>query len=123
MSVETTINFQAMAPSPALRAEIERQARKLVRYAPRLMGCNVTIGLGEQRHHQGNRYEVHVHAVMPGGEFDAGRSAPMAHRHEDPYVAVGDAFDAMRRQLEDHVRIQRGEVKAPPSVRPRSMRH
>ena len=123
MSVETTVNFQAMAPSPALRAEIERQAQKLARYAPRLMACNVTIGLGEQRHQQGNRYQVHVHAVMPGGEFDSGRSPPMDHRHEDAYVAVGDAFDAMRRQLEDHVRIQRGEVKAQPSDRPRSMRH
>jgi ribosome-associated translation inhibitor RaiA len=32
-------------------------------------------------------------------------------QHEDVYVAIRDAFDAMSRQLEDFARKQRGEVK------------
>jgi hypothetical protein len=33
------------------------------------------------------------------------------HAHEDAHVAVRDAFDIARRQLEDHVRVARGDVK------------
>jgi cold shock CspA family protein len=32
--------------------------------------------------------------------------------HEDVYVAVRDAFDAAKRQLEDYGRRQRGDIKA-----------
>lgn len=122
MTVATTVSFQGIEPSPALRADIERQAKKLLHFAPRLIACHVTVGLDELRHQHGNRYLVHVRAVMPGGEFDAGRSPPPDHRHEDAYIAVHDAFDALRRQLEDHVRIQRGEVKARSADPTRSMR-
>jgi hypothetical protein len=31
--------------------------------------------------------------------------------HEDPYVAVRDAFPAVQRQLEDYERERRGDVK------------
>ena len=123
MTVATTVSFKGMEPSAALRAEIERRAQKLLDFAPRLVACHVTVSLDEQRHQQGNRYDVHVRATMPGGRFDAGRSPPQDHSHEDVYVAVRDAFDAMRRQLEDHVRIQRCEVKPQPPDRNRSMRH
>jgi hypothetical protein len=33
--------------------------------------------------------------------------------HEDAYLAVGDAFRAARRQLEDHVRRQQSIRRAP----------
>jgi cold shock CspA family protein len=36
---------------------------------------------------------------------------PQDHAHEDAYVAVRDAFDAVMRQLEDHVRKLDGRVK------------
>ena len=122
MSVAITVSFQGMDPSEALRADIERRAQKLVQFAPRLIACHATVSRDEQRHQQGNRYLVHVRATMPGGEFDAGRTPPLDHSHEDAHVAARDAFDALRRQLEDHVRIQRGEVKPQPPDRNRSMR-
>ena len=35
-----------------------------------------------------------------------------AHEHdEDLQIALHEAFDAARRKLEDHVRVQRGDVK------------
>jgi ribosome-associated translation inhibitor RaiA len=123
MPLTITVSFQGMDPSEALRAEIERRAQKLLQFAPRLIGCHTTVTFGEQRHQQGNRYLVRVRATMPGGEFDAGGTPPLDQSHQDVYVAVRDAFDALRRQLEDHVRIQRGEVKALPSDPNRSMRH
>ena len=34
------------------------------------------------------------------------------HAHEDVYVAIRDAFDAVRRKLQDYARKQRGDVKS-----------
>jgi cold shock CspA family protein len=41
-----------------------------------------------------------------------GRSRPLNRAHEDVYVAILDAFNAAGRQLEDHIRRLRGDVKA-----------
>lgn len=114
MSLPITVTFQGMPPSPALRADIEQHAERMERFAPRLLDCHVTVRRSEERHQKGNRYLVHVRATLPGGEFEAGRTADPDHSHEDPYVAVRDAFDTLRRQLEDFVRIRRGDVKRHP---------
>ncbi|WP_141400693.1 HPF/RaiA family ribosome-associated protein [Pseudoxanthomonas wuyuanensis] len=105
------ITFQGMDASPALQADIEQHAAKLERFAPRLTACSVSVQQSERRHQKGNRYLVRIHATLPGGEIEAGHTAAPDRSHEDPYVAVRDAFTALRRQLEDFVRIQRGDVK------------
>lgn len=110
MPIYTT--FQGLPSSPALEAAIERHARRLERFAPRLTACNVTVSRSEDRHNKGNRYRVHVSVSLPGGAIEAGRSAEPDHSHEDPYVAVRDSFAAVRRQLEDFVEIQRGNIKS-----------
>lgn len=111
MAVETTVAFQGMAPSPALRDDIRRHADRLTRFASRLQACDVTVRRDENRHRRGNHYLVRVRLTMPGRVFEAGDDAPADRRHEDPYLAAHDAFDALRRQLEDHVRIKRERVK------------
>jgi cold shock CspA family protein len=48
------------------------------------------------------------------------RNPSADHAHEDPYVAVRDAFNAARRRLQDHQRRFEGRVKsheAPPHGR------
>lgn len=110
MPIYTT--FQGLPSSPALETAIERHARRLERFAPRLTGCNVTVRRSEDRHNKGNRYQVRVSVTLPGGSLEASRNAEPDHSHEDPYVAVRDAFDALRSQLEGFVEIRRGDVKA-----------
>ncbi|HEX7111759.1 MAG TPA: hypothetical protein VF216_04895, partial [Mizugakiibacter sp.] len=46
---------------------------------------------------QGNLYKVRARLTLPGGEIAAGRTGPQDHGHEDPYVAVRDTFDVLRR--------------------------
>jgi len=122
MAVPITITFIDMEPSPALREDIERHAEKLEQFAPRLLSCEVTVRRSEARRRQGNRYLVHVLAKLPGTFLEAGKSPDPDQSHEDAHVAARDSFDAMRRQLEDYVRIQRGEVKAHPPDQTKSMR-
>ena len=49
---------------------------------------------------------------MPGDEIVVNRERRFDHAHEDVYVAMRDAFDAVRRRLEDYVRRMRGFVKS-----------
>jgi hypothetical protein len=56
---------------------------------------------------------VKVLARVTDGEIVAG-----SHQgHEDVMVALHGAFDAMDRQLEDHVRLRRGQTKQHPTMR------
>jgi hypothetical protein len=51
---------------------------------------------------------------VPGDEIVVSHTA---NAHEQVDVAVRDAFDAARRQLQDHARKQRGDVKLHRPVR------
>jgi ribosome-associated translation inhibitor RaiA len=114
MSIETTVAFQGMSPSPAMREDIQRHAARLTRFAPRLQACDVTVRRNENRHRRGNHYLVRIRLTMPGRVLEAGDVAPPDRRHEDPYLAAHDAFEALLRQLEDHVRIERDRARGQP---------
>ena len=54
---------------------------------------------------QGRPFNVRIALHVPGGELVVNRD-----RHADVYVALRDAFDAGRRQLEGHAQKMRREV-------------
>ena len=84
------------------------------------MACRVVIDRSHQHQHQGKLYRISVDLTVPGGEIVASREADQQHAHEDPYVATRDAFDAVKRRLEDYVRRNYNKVKmheAPPHGR------
>jgi len=105
------ITFRHMDPSPALEHEIRERARRLEHYCPDLIGCKVVVEAPHRHHQQGNLFHFRIDTTVPGKEIVVQRSPDDQHDHEDPYVALRDAFDAMRRQLEDYSRKRRGNVK------------
>lgn len=105
------INFRGVPSSEALETAIAERLAKLQELDPRITGCHVLVEQPHRRHRQGNLFHVRVDVTVPGGEIVARRDPPAGHAHEDPFVAVRDAFDAIRRQLQDHIRRQRGDVK------------
>lgn len=111
MPIPLEVTFHGVPSSGALRDNIVTQVAKLERQAPDALSCRVTVEYAGQRRHKGNRYHVHVRLIIPGAEFNAGLTPPGNASHQDPYVAVRDAFEALRRQLEESLRIRRGEVK------------
>ncbi|HLK10644.1 MAG TPA: HPF/RaiA family ribosome-associated protein [Candidatus Binatia bacterium] len=112
MEVPLEVRFRNMAPSPALEAAIRERAQKLEEFCDRITGCRVVVEAPHRRHHQGNLYHLRIDLTVPGREIVVRRDPPEDRTHEDVYVVVRDAFDAVRRQLEDHVRRQRGDVKS-----------
>jgi hypothetical protein len=86
------------------------------------VSCRVVIEAPKRRRH-GDLFRVRVDLKVPGKEIVVKRDPAEHHAHEDIYVAIRDCFDAVRRQLEDHLRRRRGDVKAhefPPMARSRA---
>ena len=111
------IIFRNLPPSEAVEAAIRRRAAKLERFANDIMNCRVTVEAPHQHHQHGQLYRVAVDLHLRGREIVADRNPYRHTAHEDVYVSVRDAFRAARRQLQDAVRMRRGEVKAH-AVRP-----
>jgi ribosomal subunit interface protein len=100
-----------MDPSEAVEERIRAKAAELERFSDRITSCHVTVAAPHKHRHQGNVYAVHIEIHLPGKTIAVGRDRPQSSAHQDVYVAVRDAFDAASRQLEDYVRVQRGDVK------------
>jgi cold shock CspA family protein len=75
------------------------------------MRCHVIVDSPHQHHHQGGLFKVVIDVTVPEAEIVTDRAHPRSHAHEDPYVALRDAFRATRRQLEDYERTHRLDVK------------
>ena len=105
------ITFRNMETSPAVEAKVRERVAELEQFYDRIVSCRVMIEAPHQRRHQGDLFHIRVDLKVPGREIVVKRDPPEHHAHEDIYVAVRDCFDAVRRQLEDHVRRQRGDIK------------
>lgn len=88
-------------------ARIVELAGKLESLNPRITSCQVVVDQVDRHKTKGNQFEVHIVLHVPGrGEVVATRRS-----HEDAYLAVNEAFDVATRQVEEDLRIQRGNVK------------
>jgi ribosome-associated translation inhibitor RaiA len=88
------IHFRELAPSPSIEQSIRRHLETIARIHPRITRCRVTVESESRRHRRGAIHRVRL---------DLGSEIATA-RHQDPYVAVRDAFEAMRRSLDDRPR-------------------
>ena len=111
MDFPLDISFRNMDPSPAVETRIREKAEKLSRFFNRIIGCTVVVEAPHRHHHKGKLYSVHIDISVPGKDLVVDRAKPLDHAHEDVYLAVRDAFKAAERQLEDHARRMRGDVK------------
>jgi ribosomal subunit interface protein len=104
---EPQITYRHMEHSPAMDARIAEMAGKLDTLHPRITACHVIVDQVDRHKTKGNQFEVHVVLHVPGrGEVVA------THRsHEDPYLAVNEAFDTVTRELGKELELQRGAVK------------
>jgi ribosome-associated translation inhibitor RaiA len=112
MQTPLQIRFHQLPPSPALEADIRERAADLETVFDRIVSCHVSVEAPHRHQHQGQHYRVLVELHVPGERIVAGRAPDEHAAHEDPYVAVHEAFRAARRMLAEHARRTRGEVKA-----------
>lgn len=111
MLLPIQITWRGIEPSAALETRIRELAQRLEKFSSQIVHCHVVIELPHKHAHQGHLYEVHIQITTPGAQIIVQREHRERHTHEDPYVALRDAFRAARRQLEDYERERRQDVK------------
>ncbi|MDH5445001.1 MAG: HPF/RaiA family ribosome-associated protein [Gammaproteobacteria bacterium] len=111
MQLPLQINFHNIPPSEALEARIREKVQKLTRITDSITGCRVTIDTPHKHHHKGATYQVTIDLTLPGNELVVSRDPGLNHAHENAYVAVRDAFNALSRQLANYVRQRQGKSR------------
>jgi ribosome-associated translation inhibitor RaiA/cold shock CspA family protein len=112
MPVSLRVQFRDMPASPYVESVVRDWVDKLEHIYERIEYCDVVIERPHQHHRHGQRLRVRVRVGVPGPDLVASHTHELDGAHEDVYVAIRDAFSAVRRQLEDHVRRLRRDVKA-----------
>lgn len=107
MKVPLQITSRNMSLSEAAEEAIREKVDKLDAFFDRITSCRILVEAPHRHSHQGVLYNVVVDITVPGSELVVKREP-----HEDLYVAIRDAFEAARRQLQSYARKRRGEIKA-----------
>ncbi len=105
------ISFRGIPHSDAVEQKIREKSEKLEKFYPHIVSCKVVVESEHHHHHQGNLYHIRINIATPHKEIVVSREHHDKQDYENIYVAIRDAFNSARRQLEDHARIQRGNIK------------
>ena len=111
MLLPLQITFRHMDPSPAVEARVRELSARLERFYDSITSCRVVISTPPAHSHKGGPFSVRIDVTVPGGEVFVNSEHDKSGAHVDVYVALRDAFDDLRRQLEDYARRQHGQVK------------
>jgi len=111
MQVPLEITFRGFPHSDAVETKIREKVSKLEQFCDHIISCKVAVESDHHNQHQGNLYRVRIDLAVPQKHILVSRDHHDKQSHEDLYVALRDAFDAAKRQLEEYVKINRGEVK------------
>jgi ribosomal subunit interface protein len=117
----TKITYHGLEPSDALTALIEARVAQLDEVAARIHSVRVVVDAPHQHQRHGRAFDIRVELRVAKGGVVVGRSSAEHVADDDPYQAVRNAFEHVRRQLTTaQVRVrgkQRAHEAARPSIR------
>ncbi len=111
MQLPLKITFRDIDRSDAVEAAVRQEAENLDKLYDRIMNCHVVVEAPHKHQHKGNIYHVRIDVTVPGKELVVDRDPKKHQAHEDVYLAISDAFDAMSRQLKEYASRSRSDVK------------
>jgi len=103
--VPTHITFKGLDPSEAVERRVHGWIAKLARISDQITRCDVVVETPHRHHRQGRRFHVRVELTVPGRIIAVSHDRGSDAAHEDVFVAVRDAFQAARRQLEVYLAV------------------
>jgi len=112
MRLPMQIAFHNMPHDAEVESAIRANGEWLDNFYDRIMSCRVVVDRPHLHHQEGNLYQIRIDLKVPGRELAVKREPSEHSDYKDLNIMIRDAFDEARRQLEDYVRRQRGEVKA-----------
>lgn len=127
--MQVKIAFRGMNGSPALESLIHTRAARLEALHRRIQRCEVIVEAPHLSHRHGNRCRVRVALTLPRGRIDVSHEPGPDGAGTDYFLAVRDAFRAVRRRLNQQGRralreqalrthALRGQVAAAPPEAP-----
>jgi ribosome-associated translation inhibitor RaiA len=106
------ITFHQLDHSKALGQRISNKAQKLLKFHPYVSYCRIVVNQPHHHKHKGNLYNIHLEIKVPGQELVINKQPGVkTHPHQDPYVAVDDAFKAAERSLNRYKEKMEGIIK------------
>jgi len=117
------ITFRHLDHSAALESRIRALVSRLEKFDAHITHCHVIVASPPRHHRRGALYDFHIDIALPDQVIAVRHARSAAAAHVDPFVALRDAFRAVRRKLEDYRRTRRGDIKnhsQPPRVRRRT---
>jgi ribosomal subunit interface protein len=106
MRVPLQITFRNAQPSPAIEATIREQAEKLEKFYGRMTSCRVVIATPHRHQRKGKLYHVQIELNVPNSKLVINRHPSDELSHSNVYVAIRDAFDTAKRQLQNYVELK-----------------
>jgi hypothetical protein len=112
MNTKLQVTFRHMPVSQSVEARIGELVEELEASCPRMTSCRVLVDAPSAHHRHGAAYGIRIEIELSGSRIVAG-GPPATHEHDDVYVALGEAFRAARRRVEDHLGRTRELVEDP----------
>lgn len=107
MKTPLQVQFHGIDASAALEQRVRDYVGRMEKIAPDMIACRVMVSLEQKHQHQGRPYGVRIDATLPRRELVVNKI-----KDEDIYIALRDAFLAMRRQLEEVEERRSGAERA-----------
>jgi cold shock CspA family protein len=129
MIIPVQLTFRNVAPSPEIEEKIRVRAQKLEKFYSPITSCRVLVEAPARHRQKGNPFHIRIDLTVPEGEIVVKRAPTLYAREQDIAserrrkqmetrperkhleVAIREAFDAVRRQLQDHARQKRADIK------------
>jgi ribosome-associated translation inhibitor RaiA len=99
MSAPVHLQLKGMSASPALAAAVDEWVAKLERVHDRIERCDVVVDVPHQHQQRGRQFHVRIRVAIPGNDVVISHDGA-AGDHDDPYIAVRDAFGTALRKLD-----------------------
>ena len=116
MISDTQVVFRNIEHSPAVEEAVYKRLEKLERYCDEIQSLRVTLEAPHNNHHKGKVYHVGVEALVPNHDIVVTHDQHDKHSHEDIYVAIRDAFNAVERRLKSVYGKQRSRMTRAPKL-------
>ena len=107
MISDTKVVFRGIDHSPAVEEAVHKRLEKLARYSDEIQSLRVVLEAPHNNHHKGKVYHVGVEAFIPNHDIVVNHEQHDKHSHEDIYVAIRDAFNAIERRIKAVYKKQR----------------
>jgi ribosome-associated translation inhibitor RaiA len=103
-----TLTFRHLEHSGALEERAKVLGSRLGRFSDRISRCHMTLQGPDGRSDGRAPYVVRIDLTVPGAQIHADSLNGNGAGHEDIYLALRDAFNNAKRQLQDLRRSRHG---------------